>query len=108
MNFFPGKDAKTAILPGNIVRKVFAYSDKVMTTYWEVPAGSDIPSHSHPHEQFSIVISGKAYYTIGDEKQLLCAGDSCFMPSNVPHKVDCVEDLVAIDVFDPIREDFLK
>ena len=108
MNFFDSKNAKTAHLPGNIVRKVLAYSDDVMTTYWEVPAGSVIPPHQHPHEQFSIVISGSAEYTIGGEKHLLQAGDSCVMPPNVPHNVNCIENLVAIDIFAPIRKDFLE
>jgi quercetin dioxygenase-like cupin family protein len=108
MNFFKANSVKMAILPGNIVRKVFAYDDKVMTTYWEVPAGAVIPEHAHPHVQFSIIISGKAEYTIGGETHLLQAGDSCVMPSNVPHNVTSLEPVVAIDVFTPIREDFLK
>lgn len=108
MNFFKFDEARTATLPGNIVRKVLAYSGDVMTTHWQVPGGSVIPAHEHPHEQFSIVISGSAEYTIGGETHVLKAGDSCVMPPNVPHNVTALEDLVAIDIFAPIRKDFLE
>lgn len=92
---------------GGVVRKVLAYTDGVMTTYWEVPVEASIPPHAHQHEQISILLSGKAEYTVGDEKFILNPGDSIVMPPNVEHCVKVIEDITAIDVFDPIREDFL-
>jgi quercetin dioxygenase-like cupin family protein len=106
--YFDHSNVKTAQLAGGIVRKVLAYSDTVMTTYWEVPLEASIPMHAHPHEQMSIVISGKAEYTVGDKVYPMNPGDSIVMPPNVPHCVKVLEPLVAIDVFSPIREDFLK
>ena len=63
--------------------------------------------HTHPHTQMSYVESGAFKVEIGDQEQVLTAGDSFFVPSESPHGAVCLEEGVLIDVFSPSREDFL-
>lgn len=51
--------------------------------------------------------SGIFEVEIGGEKRVLKAGDGFLAPSNVPHGVVCLESGVLIDVFTPMREDFI-
>jgi quercetin dioxygenase-like cupin family protein len=54
------------------------------------------------------IAEGKFEVTIDDEKKILEKGDSFYIPSNVMHGVVCLESGLLIDVFSPVREDFLK
>lgn len=108
MIYFNGESAKATTLPNGITRKVMAYGEDVMTTYWTLPAGVDIAPHQHPHLQISIVLQGVAEFTIGDEVYTCRAGDSIVAPPNAPHCVKIIEPLVSIDVFKPLRDDLLE
>lgn len=107
MIYCDGEKAKVTTLPNGITRKVMAYGDDVMTTFWTLPVGVEIQPHQHPHLQISIILEGVAEFTIGDEVYVCKAGDSIVAPSNVPHCVKILEPLKSIDVFKPLREDLL-
>ncbi|HLE80112.1 MAG TPA: cupin domain-containing protein, partial [Dehalococcoidia bacterium] len=66
-----------------------------------------VPSHSHSHEQIGYVSSGRVVFRIGDAQRELSAGDSYLIPGNVPHEVTALEASICIDVFSPVREEFL-
>ena len=72
--------------------------------HWSTVEGVESPEHQHPEEQFGYILKGGFEITVGDEKKLLGAGDSYFIPANVPHKFRIIRDPQAIDVFSPIRE----
>jgi quercetin dioxygenase-like cupin family protein len=64
--------------------------------------------HSHPHEQITIVERGRALFTIGDEQRIASAGDVLHFPSGIRHGSTMLdEEVVLIDIFTPLREDFL-
>ena len=64
--------------------------------------------HSHPHEQMTLVISGKVRFTIGDMVVIAAPGDVMHFPSHNRHGATMLdEEVVLIDIFSPIREDFL-
>jgi len=66
------------------------------------------PAHDHPHEQITIVERGRVLFTIGDEQVVAKAGDVLHFPSGVWHGATMLdEEVVLIDLFSPIREDFL-
>jgi len=71
--------------------------------------GHDVPSHSHPHEQVGMVHGGKARLTIGGEERIVEAGDFYCIPAGVPHSDVCIGDepFVMLDIFYPLREDFI-
>jgi quercetin dioxygenase-like cupin family protein len=66
------------------------------------------PAHDHPHEQMTIVERGKCLFTIGSEQRIAHAGDVLHFPSGVWHGATMLEEeVILIDIFSPIREDFL-
>lgn len=66
------------------------------------------PAHSHPHEQMTLVMQGKAKFILGSEERIVSAGDVLHFPSNHWHGATMLnEEVVLIDIFSPIREDFL-
>ena len=97
------------IAPG--VFRNISYLKEMMAAVIEFTDGPmDQPEepHSHPHEQVSYVAEGSLYVFIGDEKSLLQKGDLFLVPSNVPHSIQTLTEKVKlIDVFTPLREDFL-
>ena len=69
--------------------------------------GAILPRHSHPHEQTGYLVTGKMELTIGAETSLLEPGDSWCIPGDMEHNATVLEDSVAIEVFSPVRADYL-
>jgi quercetin dioxygenase-like cupin family protein len=68
----------------------------------------DSPVHSHPHEQMTVVERGRVRFTISGRERIAVAGDVLHFPPNVAHGATMLdEEVVLIDIFTPIREDFL-
>jgi len=92
--------------PG-IQRQIFGYDEKIMLVKVSFEKGAIGSLHEHHHSQATYVESGVFELTIGNEKKILKAGDGYFVPSHVVHGCVCIEPGVLIDVFSPMREDFL-
>ncbi len=66
------------------------------------------PAHDHPHEQITLVERGRVRFTIGGEELIAEAGDALHFPSGCWHGATMLdEEVVLIDIFTPLREDFL-
>ncbi len=64
--------------------------------------------HSHPHEQITIVERGRVAFTIDGQTRIASAGDVIHFPSDMPHGATILdEEVVLIDIFSPVREEFL-
>jgi len=92
---------------GGVTYKTLAYGDKTSLCEFRIEKGSVVPNHSHPHEQTGYMISGRMIFTIDGEDHNAEAGDSWSIPGNVEHSVEVLEDSVVIEVFSPVREDYL-
>ena len=90
-----------------IRRKVMAYNEQLMLVKVDFKKGRVGAAHHHPHLQISYVASGTFEITIGGETKILRGGDVYFVPADVVHGAVCLEDGLLIDVFSPMREDFL-
>ncbi len=67
------------------------------------------PQHTHPHEQMSIVVSGRVRFFVEGIERIALAGDVLHFPSNCLHGATMMEEeVVLIDIFTPVREDFLE
>ncbi len=90
-------------------RKIFT-GENVMLVRNEIKPKAVVAAHKHVHEQLLYVVSGECDVVTEGEKKHLTAGGLALFPSNTEHSVINTLDevLVAIDVFSPIREDFLK
>jgi quercetin dioxygenase-like cupin family protein len=91
-----------------IRRKVLCYDVGVMMVRVSFEAGAVGAEHDHPHVQCSLVESGVFEITIAGTTRRLTAGDSFLVPPNARHGAVAVEAGVLVDVFTPMREDFVK
>lgn len=66
-----------------------------------------VPRHDHPHEQIGYVTKGAIEFTIGVQVEVLRAGDSYVIPGGTPHSCRALEDSIAVDIFSPVREEYL-
>lgn len=67
------------------------------------------PEHDHPHEQMSIVVSGRVRFFVEGIERIASPGDVLHFPPNCWHGATMMdEEVVLIDIFTPVREDFLK
>jgi len=90
-----------------IRQKTPVYGEKTLMTEFLLEKGSLLPQHSHPHEQTGYLVSGRIRLSIGSEEHDVTPGDSWCIPSGVGHGAEILEDSVAIEVFSPVREDYL-
>ena len=94
-------------LGGGVSRRVLAYSDRLMIVEVNFEAGGVGTVHTHPHCQNTYVKSGKFRFTIDGQPVEVGPGDTIAFPSNIPHGTLCLEAGTLIDIFTPMREDFL-
>jgi quercetin dioxygenase-like cupin family protein len=96
---------KTA-LPG-IRMKTLCYGARTLMTEVALQQGSVLPLHSHPHEQIGYLVTGHIRLRIGEQEHDVKAGDSWCIPSGREHGAATLEDSIAVEVFSPVREDYL-
>ena len=66
------------------------------------------PEHTHPHEQMTLVIQGNVKFIIEGETYIVSPGDVLHFPPHNRHGATMLdEEVILIDIFSPIREDFL-
>ncbi len=100
------ESAHHTIFPGV---DIFTMAGKeVMLSRVELAPRSVVEAHSHPHEQVGILLEGELTFTIGDDQQVLSPGDMWRIPGGVVHRVVAGDNPArAIDIFHPVREDYL-
>jgi quercetin dioxygenase-like cupin family protein len=87
--------------------KTLVYGDKTLFTEFQLKTGRQLPRHAHPQEQTGYLVSGRIRLTIGEETFEVEPGDSWCVPGNEEHQAEILADSVAIEVFSPVREDYL-
>jgi quercetin dioxygenase-like cupin family protein len=87
--------------------KTTAYGDQTLMVEFRLAAGADLPEHRHPHEQTGYLVAGRIDLTIGDQTYAVRPGGSWCIPGDVPHRACAHEDSIAVEVFAPVREDYL-
>jgi len=97
----------------DIGRRLFT-GERMMLAQVYIDKGAVVPWHSHENEQLTWVVTGALRFLIGNEgtddveEVLVAAGDVLYIPSNVPHRAEALEDTLDVDIFSPPREDWLK
>lgn len=90
-----------------VVRRVLAYSGQLMCVENTFAAGAVGALHSHPHTQITYVVSGRFSFTIDGVAHEVGPGDTMLKTDGVVHGCTCLEAGVLLDIFTPMREDFL-
>ena len=95
------------LLPGVTARLI--WGERIMMGIIDIDPGAVVPTHTHPHEQCGRVLSGSAWFRLGDDDAvLLTAGDHYVIPSEMPHRVEATDDgCVALDIWSPIRDEYI-
>ena len=69
--------------------------------------GAVVPMHSHDSEQLSYVLQGALRFLVGGESMTVREGEVLHIPTSVPHQAEALDDTFELDVFSPIRQDWL-
>jgi quercetin dioxygenase-like cupin family protein len=98
------------ILPvkGPITRRILAYGTSLMSVEVSFSEPFTDTPHSHPHDQICLVLEGMFEFNLDGEMILMNPGDSVFVSGNVPHCINALTLGKALDIFSPMREDFIK
>lgn len=94
-------------LGNGIKRQVYGYDETIMLVKVQFEADAVGELHSHFHAQVTYVESGIFKMTIDNEEKIIRKGDGYYVPPHVVHGCVCIEPGMLIDVFAPLREDFL-
>jgi len=70
--------------------------------------GAVVPRHSHENEQVTVLESGTLRFIFDDGDKIVHAGEALVIPPNAPHRVEALEDSLAMDLFSPVREDWRR
>ena len=88
--------------------KSLVYGATTHLTCVKLKKGAVLPEHSHPQEQTGYLISGRLRFFRGDEETIVSVGDAWNFAGEEMHGAEALEDTVVIEVFSPLREDYLK
>jgi quercetin dioxygenase-like cupin family protein len=87
--------------------KTLVFGEKTLMVEFHLARGANLPAHQHPHEQTGYLVSGRIDLTIDGVVHDVRPGDSWCIPADAPHKAVAHEESVALEVFAPVREDYL-
>jgi quercetin dioxygenase-like cupin family protein len=91
------------------IERQMVVGEKLMICRLTIQPRVVTPVHSHVHEQVTMVERGRVLYTVDGVERVVSAGDVLHFPPNLPHGATMLEEeVVLVDVFTPMREDFLK
>ncbi len=94
----------------DVIDRRLVTGERTMLAHVYLKKGSVVPQHSHDNEQFTYILDGALHFFIGaeeGEEVIVRTGEVLHIPSNVPHKAIALEDTIDLDVFTPIRQDWL-
>ena len=106
MNHHRWIDTPSEQINETIARR-FITGDSVTIGRFELKQGGVVPSHAHANEQISIVLSGVLLFRIDGRETVVKAGEVMQIPPNAVHEVQVLEDTLVVDVFSPIRQDWI-
>jgi len=105
--FYKKNDAGYRQVMEGIRLKTLVHGEKTLLCEFRIKKGKVLPSHSHPHEQTGYLVSGHMKFIIGDNVFDVEPGDSWCIPGDVEHAAEAFEDSMGVEVFSPVREEYL-
>lgn len=92
---------------GLISRRIVT-GEREMLAQIVLKKGALVPMHAHEAEQMTCVLEGTLRFLVGGEVIVVTAGEVLHIPSQVPHQAEALDDVLELDVFSPIRHDWLN
>ena len=87
--------------------KTLVYGEKSLLSEFHLKKSSRLPLHAHPYEQTGYMITGHIKLSIGGEIFEVKPGDSWSIPGGMEHGAEILEDSQIVEIFSPVREDYL-
>src|SRR5580658_5344964 len=84
------------------------HSDKLTFGYFTLEEDTDLPVHKHVHEQWTHLLEGELLFDIDGDRNHMKPGMMAYIPPNTPHSGKALTVCRVIDVFLPVREDFVE
>lgn len=106
--FVSGKDCAVETLDNGVTRRIKGYIDDLMIVELTWKKGMTGTVHAHPHRQCVYIIEGSFETNLDGEKRILDAGDCMYVETDLPHGLAALSDGVILDIFTPMRKDFVK
>lgn len=92
----------------DLVTRQAIHADTLTVARLELKRGAFVPTHQHPNEQLSMIVSGALRFELEGREVIVRAGEMLQIAGGVPHSAEAIEDTVAIDIFSPPREDWIR
>jgi quercetin dioxygenase-like cupin family protein len=106
MKFFKWETVELETMSDVITRKVIS-GEKAMVAQVFLKKDAVVPEHHHESEQITYILEGALKFELEGREVVVRKGEVLHIPSNVPHRAVALEDTVDLDIFSPIREDWL-
>jgi len=90
------------------IARRYVTGERVTVARFELARGGVVPSHSHEQEQVTCVLSGVLKFRVNGQDAVVRGGEVLQIPGWAEHDVEVIEDAVAIDVFCPVRRDWIE
>jgi len=104
--FWNPEDMVSRTLAPGVTAKI-APGEKMMLSLVTLAPDAVVPTHSHPHEQMGLMVSGTMEVTIGGDTRLFSGNEMYFVPGGAAHGVKAgPRGAVALDAFTPPREEY--
>jgi quercetin dioxygenase-like cupin family protein len=87
--------------------KTLVHGEKTLMSEFRIAKGAVVPTHNHPHEQTGFMVSGTLRFDVDGEIFDAQAGDSWNIAGGRPHSATALDDVVVVEVFSPVREEYL-
>ena len=107
MEHYTWDEIEKEILSPSIARKIIS-GEKAMVAQVFLVKGAVVPEHKHESEQITYILEGALLFEIDGAEILVGKGQVLRIASWKPHKATALEDTLDLDIFSPIREDWLK
>jgi quercetin dioxygenase-like cupin family protein len=91
-----------------LMSRQVVHTERLTIALLKINNGAVVPRHSHENEQVTQVLSGSLLFKLPDGDVTVDAGGVLVLRSHLPHEVHALEDSVALDVFTPRREDWIR
>src|SRR5580692_11851546 len=106
VEYFTWESVPLEVMSDMISRKVIS-GDKAMVSQVFLKKGAVVPEHQHESEQITYILDGALKFQLEGREVIVHKGEVLRIPSYVPHRAVALEDTLDLDVFSPIRQDWL-
>ena len=106
MEHYTWDEMEKEVMNDKLARR-FVTGEKAMLAQIFLKKGALVPTHQHESEQITYILEGALLFRLEGKEVTVSKGQVLLIPSNVPHSAEALEDTLDLDVFSPIRQDWI-